>query len=327
MLLIVGGWIYGLGVRAGWDFVYQATVQQNLQRYVKAWNSVRPWWFFAYQTPADLLPWAVFLPAAIVTVFRGAATGADERATIAARAAGLFTLFGLLFFSGSSGKRGVYVMESFPAISLLIAASVLQAGRGMLGFVLMGAVGLVLGLAAPVAIAVGALRIPQALAAAGGPLGLAALVVAGCALAAGAGIGGALLRRESRRAALASAIGGSLVALFLGGTVGGAIWSRMQGARAFCSIMDAAAPKGERIAVDHAKFEQFMFYTLRKTTEYWSDEELAGLLTSGRCRYAILTREAYERLRGTAPVAGRPILAEASINGGAFVLLGPTVAG
>jgi hypothetical protein len=109
--------------------------------------------------------------------------------------------------------------------------------------------------------------------------------------------------------------------------VGGAIWSRMQGARAFCSIMDAAAPKGERIAVDHAKFEQFMFYTLRKTTEYWSDEELAGLLTSGRCRYAILTREAYERLRGTAPVAGRPILAEASINGGAFVLLGPTVAG
>jgi 4-amino-4-deoxy-L-arabinose transferase-like glycosyltransferase len=55
--LIVGGWIYGLGVRAGWSFVYQATVQQNLHRYVKAWNSVQPWWFFAYQTPADLLPW------------------------------------------------------------------------------------------------------------------------------------------------------------------------------------------------------------------------------------------------------------------------------
>jgi 4-amino-4-deoxy-L-arabinose transferase-like glycosyltransferase len=321
--LIVGGWICGLGVRAGWSFVYQATVQQNLARYVKAWNSVQPWWFFAYQTPADLLPWAGFLPAAIVTAFRGDGSENNGRATIAARAAGLFALFGLLFFSGSSGKRGVYVMEAFPAISLLIAASVMRAGRGMAGFVVMTAFGVILGVVAPAAIASGALAFPEALASAGGAAGMMALVVAGLALAVGAGAGIAILRRGSFESAIASAVAGTLVALFLAGTVGGATWSRMQGARAFCAVMDAAAPKGERIAVDHAKFEQFMFYTRRKTSEYWTDDELVGVLTSARCRYAILRRDRYERLRGAAPIAGLPILAEGQINGKAFVLLGP----
>jgi 4-amino-4-deoxy-L-arabinose transferase-like glycosyltransferase len=322
--LIVGGWIYALGVRAGWSFVYQATVQQNLHRYVKAWNSVQPWWFFTYQTPADLLPWAAFLPAALVTAIRGGGTEKSGGGTIAARAAALFALFGLLFFSGSSGKRGVYVMEAFPAISLLVAASVIRAGRGMAGFVLMTAFGVILGVVAPAAIASGALAAPAALVSAAGGLGLTALVVAGLALASGSGIGIALLRRGSREAAIASAVAGTLVALFLAGTVGGATWSRMQGARAFCTVMDAAAPKGERIAVDNAKFEQFMFYTLRKTSVYWTDGELAEILAGGRCRYAIVTRERYERLRGAAPIAEQVILAEGRINGKAFVLLGPS---
>jgi hypothetical protein len=86
--------------------------------------------------------------------------------------------------------------------------------------------------------------------------------------------------------------------------------------------MDAAAPKGERIAVDNAKFEQFMFYTLRKTAEYSSDDELVAILTSDRCHYAILTRERYERMRVAAPIAGLAILAEGRINGRAFVLVG-----
>jgi len=36
----------------------------------------------------------------------------------------------------------------------------------------------------------------------------------------------------------------------------------------FCERMDVAAPKGERIAVDNAKFEQFMFDTRRKTAAW-----------------------------------------------------------
>jgi len=321
--VIVGGWIYGLGVRAGWTFVYEATIHQNLHRYANAWNSVQPWWFFGYQTPADLLPWAAFLPAAIALAIRSTAAHGDERSAIASRAAALFALFGLLFFSGSSGKRGVYVMEAFPAISLLVAAAVVRAGLGTLGFALMAAFGLLLGVGAPVAIASGVLAIPQALAAAAGTLGAIALVVGGLSLTAGAGVGLALSRRGRNDAALASAVAGALIALFLGGTVGGATWSRMQSARPLFEAMNAAAPKGERIAVDNAKFEQFMFYTLRKTAEYHTDPELTGILTSGQARYAVLTRERYERVRHTAPIDGLEMLADGRINGNGYVLVGP----
>jgi 4-amino-4-deoxy-L-arabinose transferase-like glycosyltransferase len=324
--LIVGGWIYGLGVRAGWSFVYEATIHQNLHRYTHAWNSVHPWWFFAYQTPADLLPWAAFLPAAIVVAIRRAPADRHPGDTIAGRAAALFALFGLLFFSGSSGKRGVYVMESFPAISLLVAASVVRSGLGTLGFVAMALFGVALGVGAPAAAALGLIAIPEPLAAAAGPLGAIALVVGGLALAAGAGVGFSHLRRGRNEAAIASAIVGTLVALVLAGTVGGSTWSRMQAARPFCARMDAAAPKGERIAVDKAKSEQFMFYTLRKATEYWSDEELVAILAGERCRYAILSRERYERLRNTPPIDDLAIVAEGRISRGAYVLLGPGAA-
>jgi 4-amino-4-deoxy-L-arabinose transferase-like glycosyltransferase len=320
---IVGGWLFALGSRAGWAFVYEATIHQNLDRYAKAWNSVHPWYFFIYQTPADLLPWVAFLPAAIALAIRSLKAPRDDRSAIAVRAAALFTLFGLVFFSTSSGKRGVYVMESFPAISLLIAAAIAQAGPGALGFGLMAAIGLVAGFGVPVAVAAGAFHIPRALASAAGITGAITLVLAGLALTAGAVLGLKFSRRGQGDSALASTVAGALVALFLCGTVGGATWSRMQSARAFCRLMDSAAPKGERIAVEGTKFEQFMFYTQRKTDDIKSDEQLADLLTSGRCRYAIMTHERYERDRGSDPVDRLVVLAEGRISQNDYVLVGP----
>jgi 4-amino-4-deoxy-L-arabinose transferase-like glycosyltransferase len=322
-LLIVGAWLYGLGARAGWPFVYEATIHQNLDRYAHAWNSVQPFWFFAYQTPADLLPWVAFIPAAIALAIRRGSAAGDERLATGSRTLALFALFGLLFFSSSSGKRGVYVMEAFPAISLLIAAAVVQCGLGSLGFVLMAAIGLILGVGAPAAIAFGAFKIPPELKAAAGALGPVALVLGGLALTAGAAAGLSLLRRGRREAALASAVAGALVTLFLAGTIGGATWSRMQGARPFCERMAAAAPAGERVAVEGAKFEQFMFYTLRKTADFNDDAELSAILASGRCRYAIMLKQRYDRMRGAAPVDGMAILASAPISEKTYVLVGP----
>lgn len=321
--LIVGSWITALGMRAGWAFVYEATIHQNLDRYAHAWNSVQPWWFYSYQLPADLLPWAAFLPAAVALAIRGRAASTDERGAIAARTVALFALLALLLFSGSSGKRGVYVMEAFPAISLLIAAAVVSAGWGTLGFILLAFFGVVLGVLAPIAIASGAFAIPAALAAAAGTVGVVALIVSGCALAGFASLGVVLLRRGRREAALASAVAGTSLALFLGGTVGGSIWSRMQGARPFCARMDAATPPGERLAVDHAKFEQVMFYTLRKTTDFWSDAELVDILESGRCRYAILPRDRYDRLRAAPPIDALQLLSSGRLNGKEYLLIGP----
>jgi 4-amino-4-deoxy-L-arabinose transferase-like glycosyltransferase len=273
--------------------------------------------------PADLIPWVAFLPAAIATVFRRRREPARDRAIVAARTMALFTLFSLILFSGSSGKRGVYMMGAFPALSLLIAAAVVEFGLGALGFALMAVLGVILGVAAPLALVSGAVPLPAELARASGLAGGVAMCVAGLSLAAGAVHGVLSLRRGRREAALASAIGGALVAFFLAGTVGGAVWSRMQSAVPFCARMDAAAPKGERIAVDNAKFEQFMFYTLRKTAMYNDDGELSAILAAGRARYAILLRDRYERLRRQPPVEGLSVLAEGRINRHEYVLVGP----
>jgi 4-amino-4-deoxy-L-arabinose transferase-like glycosyltransferase len=322
MLIIVGAWLFALGQRAGWDFVYEVTIHQTVHRYVKAWNSVEPWWFYSYQMPSDLLPWTAFLPAAIAMVFRKRAAP-DERDTIAARSLALFTLFGVAFFSGSSGKRGVYVMESFPAVSLLIAAAVIRVGLGGLGFLLMAAIGIAAGVLAPVAIASGAVRVSPALIDAAGISGAVALVIAGLAVASGAALGYSFLKRGRRELALASAVSGAIVFMFLAGTLGGAVWSRMQSAKPFCERIAAAVPRDALVAAEGTKFEQIMFYTLRPTIFVDSDEQCLDLLKTGRCRYAVITRERYERVRRVSPVDGLPILAGGTINGGEFVLLGP----
>ena len=318
MLLIVGAWLFALGQRAGWAFVYEATIHQNLHRYMKAPNSIHPWWFFATATPADFLPWTAFLPAALALVFTKRQGADDEGSTIATRALALFTLFGVLFFSSSSGKRGVYVMETFPAISLLIAAAVVWAGLGRVGFALMAALGVVLGVIAPLAF-----HFPPALKAAAGTLGAVALVAAGVSLAVGAAIGFFQLRQGRSAAALASAICGAATVVFLAGTVGGAAWSRMQSAKPFGEQIAAATPAGELIAAEDAKFEQIMFYSLRPTVYVDSDEKCVSLLKSGRCRYAVILRERYDRVRGEPPVDQLAILAEANINQDAYVLIGP----
>jgi 4-amino-4-deoxy-L-arabinose transferase-like glycosyltransferase len=316
MLLIVGAWLFALGQRAGWAFVYEVTIHQNLHRYVKAPNSIQPWWFFFYQTPADLLPWTAFLPAAVAMVLRRG--DADDRERIATRSLALFALLALAFFATASGKRGVYLMESFPAISLLIAAAVVKAGLGRVGFVLMAVLGVVIGVVAPAAF-----PFPAALKAGAGTLGAVALVVGGLALAAGAVAGFAHLMRGRNASALASAICGAAVVVFLAGTVGGAAWSRMQSAKPFCETIRAATPEGELLAAEDAKFEQIMFYTLRPTVFVDSDAKCVNLLKSGRCRYAVILRERYDRVRHEPPVDGLAVLAEADINQDAYVLIGP----
>jgi 4-amino-4-deoxy-L-arabinose transferase-like glycosyltransferase len=62
---LVGGWLFAFGSHAGMSYLEEAVFKQNLTRYVSAWNSVHPWYFYFSQLPFDLLPWSPLLPAAI----------------------------------------------------------------------------------------------------------------------------------------------------------------------------------------------------------------------------------------------------------------------
>ncbi|HXH28130.1 MAG TPA: hypothetical protein VNL37_03730, partial [Candidatus Polarisedimenticolia bacterium] len=135
------------------------------------------------------------------------------------------------------------------------------------------------------------------------------------------------LRRGRSEDALAIAVAGAMAAMVLVGSVGGAIWSRAQRARLFCATMAAKTPPGEPVAVEASKFEQYMFYTLRRTAQVESDAGLLDLLSSGRWHYAIVMRQRYERLRATDPVDRLAVLAEAPINDVEYVLVGPGPSG
>ena len=167
------------------------------------------------------------------------------------------------------------------------------------------------------------MAVPPALIAAAGTSGAVALVVAGLALASGAVLGFYLLKRGRPEQALASAVLGAIVLVFVAGTAGGATWSRMQSAKPFCEKIDAAIPKDALLAAEDAKFEQIMFHTLRPTIFVDSDEKCLDLLRTGRCRYAVITRDRYERVRGMPPIDGLAVLSAGAINGGDFVLVGP----
>ena len=330
--LLVGWWLVAAGRRAGGGYSWNALFTQTVTRYLHAGNSVKPWYFYLYQTPSDLLPWTFLLPAAVACAVLAWRRREDSPALLAARAAGIFLVLGYLFFSGSTGKRGVYVLPAFPILALLAAAAFLEAGRqgGALRrewrdvpLWLTAALGLAITAAPPLAAATGALEGPGRLAGAVGPLEAVALSVSGLALAAGSLAALLASRRARPQEALAAAVLGAAAALLIAGAVGGAAWSRRQGGRAFGARVAAAVPEGERIAIERDKFELILFYSGRRGTECETDEALLAELESGRARYAILRSGARERLRAKTPLDSMQELFAGRLGGSSYVALGP----
>jgi 4-amino-4-deoxy-L-arabinose transferase-like glycosyltransferase len=326
--LIVGGWFYAFGAHAGGANLYNFIFTQNVTRYLSAWNSVNPWYFYFYQTPLDLLPWSLFLPGALALVILHARRGRGTCDPAAVRASAIFALAGFAFFSGSSGKRGVYLLQTFPVVSLLIVAAFLTAGlpgsigkawRGA-GLAGMIALGLAIGLGVPIAMRSGRVA---ALTADLGGWDAAAFALGGLALAAGAFAALHLARRNRPEWALRSAAAGIAMLLFVVGTVGGAAWNRNQGAREFGRRVGALVPAGARIAVERGRFEQILFYSGRKGTEFETEGQADDALGSGGCTYAILSEKRYRVLGDHEPFRAMPVLLTSRLSISTLLLLGP----
>jgi 4-amino-4-deoxy-L-arabinose transferase-like glycosyltransferase len=119
----------------------------------------RPPWFFAAGLPQDLLPWSVLLPA-VACAGWSIRREPDVERRRAWRLLLAWAFVTLVFFSLSSGKRGRYLLSSYPAWALLFADSLrwwvaraqgvprpLAAGLGILAAAgLAGGFGLTLGL-------------------------------------------------------------------------------------------------------------------------------------------------------------------------------------
>jgi 4-amino-4-deoxy-L-arabinose transferase-like glycosyltransferase len=81
-------------------------------------------WYFIEVLPLDLFPWTLFLPWTLAWVWR------NRRADNGIRLLLAWIVPALIFFSVSIGKRSVYLLPLYPALSILVARSVLDLMEG-----------------------------------------------------------------------------------------------------------------------------------------------------------------------------------------------------
>jgi len=216
---------------------------------VGAWNSTHPVWYYLWRFPVGFFPWIVFLPWAVAH-----AVSPQERE---GRSAAVFLLTWMaaifLFFSFSTGKRGVYIIPLYPAAAILVAR--LLAGAGAASSAVREAVGA----AGAEASAARRLRAPLLVWAGVALLLLGALVLVarrrypdllataallGLALAAGA-VAATVLHARGRAS-------GALAALFRRGNI-----------RGFAEQVKERLEPGAAFATTEEKRDAWVFYTGR----------------------------------------------------------------
>jgi 4-amino-4-deoxy-L-arabinose transferase-like glycosyltransferase len=176
-------WIAAAARVSGGGFAAGALGENLVGRFFAGTSHDRPFYYYAYQLPVDFLPWTLLAPALWLAgrrIFARPARATDaadrradapdaaaDRAALAARGERrhqsvqrawrfLLAIVGtsVVFFSLSSGKRGLYLLPAFPALAILLADALGRelAGRMKLPRVL--AAGLVAGPVAVLAVGV-----------------------------------------------------------------------------------------------------------------------------------------------------------------------------
>jgi len=114
-------WISSAVALAPAGFFTEAFIDNVLARFFRGTAHVRPFYYYVHQLPLDFLPWTPLLLAAVPTAWRAVRTPhrgqLDENSAWRFLVCWLLTM--LLFFSLSSGKRGLYLLPAYPAAALL----------------------------------------------------------------------------------------------------------------------------------------------------------------------------------------------------------------
>lgn len=115
MLLLGAGW-YAIAVtRGGEGFVDRQILQENLSRFFGGSGHNHPVYFYIPYLFSQGLPWSLFLPFVLWDSFRKFSLSRDDMLFFQ-----LWFLVMFVFFSISMGKRPVYLLPLYPALSLLM---------------------------------------------------------------------------------------------------------------------------------------------------------------------------------------------------------------
>ncbi len=128
-------WISAATALAPAGFAGDAIGENLFGRFFAGTSHARPFYYYLWNFPQEFLPWTLAFPVAYrVTRREIFVPGGDEEARRAWRFLLACSAVSLLFFSLSSGKRGLYQLPIFPATALLCADALLRwlAGRARL---------------------------------------------------------------------------------------------------------------------------------------------------------------------------------------------------
>ena len=115
-IIIVLAWYLPALMKGGREYFNETIMLHTVDRFAKGSSHIRPFYYYLYNFPADFLPWIFFLPAAVAYGFSGGRAGIKREFLF------LFVWFAVIFifFSFSKGKRGLYLLPLFPAVSLIV---------------------------------------------------------------------------------------------------------------------------------------------------------------------------------------------------------------
>ncbi len=115
-LLLVLAWYVPALLKGGKEYFNETIMLHTVDRFAKGSSHIRPFYYYLYNFPADFLPWSFFLPGAIAYGFSNRKAGVKREFLF------LLTWFVVIFifFSFSKGKRGLYLLPLFPAVSLMV---------------------------------------------------------------------------------------------------------------------------------------------------------------------------------------------------------------
>ena len=127
-LVLATGWYVIAVTRGGEGFFDRQIVQENLSRFVGGSGHSHPIYYYIPYLISQSLPWSLFLPVLLWDLFK---KGIHENNGVLFLKLWFLVMFG--FFSIALGKRPVYLLPLYPALSLLLAAwfySVTSPGKG-----------------------------------------------------------------------------------------------------------------------------------------------------------------------------------------------------
>jgi len=116
-LVLASGWYVVAVTRGGEGFFDRQILQENLSRFVGGSGHSHPVYYYISYLFSQSLPWGLFLPVLLWDLFRNGFRNNEGMLFLK-----LWFLVMFMFFSISVGKRTVYLLPIYPALSLLFAA-------------------------------------------------------------------------------------------------------------------------------------------------------------------------------------------------------------